>query len=607
MLNESSQRITPTLVGFGPRNRTTGESAKSQETSNFRNTVGSLKRLIGRTVAEVSEEREYVTADLIDVNGTVGVKVNYLGEQQTFSATQVYAMYLGSLRESAGKEGTPVNDVVISVPCYYTDVQRRAVLDAAEIAGLNPLRLINDTTATALGYGITKTDLPEEGRTVAFVDIGYSDYQVCITEFAKGKLTVKSVAWDRHFGGRDFDLALTKHFAEEFKQKYKIDVMSNPKAKFRLLTAVEKLKKILSANASAPLSVESIMNDVDASSSMTREVFEELISTLLDRTTAPLERALAEAGLTKEQIDAVEVVGGSTRMPALKQRIQDFFGKTLSFTTNQDEAVARGATLACAVLSPIFRVREFAVNDINTYPIDICWEKNDVDNETSIRVLERGASIPAARTITLRRKDTFDIEARYANPEENLPAGTNPWIAKYTVKGVTPTKDGDHSTVKVKARLDIHGIFSFASPYILDEAEGEEDQAMETAEEGQEPVPKKKKTVKREVPGVFGANTLDKSIVADMREKEGQMFATDKLVAETEVSIRTNTCAHKLIVYYRIAKTLLKSTSTRLVTESMDPGPPSCLPPIKTTSDPSSLLQKIGCTQKKYVAHFWVT
>lgn len=477
-------------------------------------------------------------------------QVNYLGEQQTFSATQLYGMYLGALREIASKEhGGAINDVVISVPTYYTDTQRRAVLDAAEIAGLNALRLINDTTATALGYGITKTDLPEQdqpARHVAFVDIGYSDFQCAITALNKGKLVVKSTACDRNFGGRDFDYALAQHFATEFKTKYKIDVAANPKANFRLLTSVEKLKKILSANTQAPLSVESIMNDIDANSSLTREEFEGLIAPLLERTAVPLQKALDDAGLTIDQIDAVELVGGSTRIPALKTRISEFFGKPLSFTTNQDEAVARGATLSCAILSPIFRVRDFSITDINAYPIDICWEPNDVDAENSIRVLERGATIPANRTITLRRKGPFDLEARYAE-NADLPPGTNPWIAKYTVKNVTPTKDGDHATVKVKARLDLHGIFTFGSPYILEESEQEEEEVpMETTDapaegaEGAEPaaapVKKAKKVVKKEVPGVFGSTGLDRSVVDDMREQEGQMFASDKLVAETEVS-----------------------------------------------------------------------
>lgn len=471
------------------------------------------------------------------------LQVNYLGEQVQLSATQLMGMYMGSLREIAAKEhGGAVNDVVIAVPAYFTDSQRRAVLDAADIANLHALRLINDTTATALGYGITKLDLPEQDqppRHVAFVDIGYSDYQVSIAAFNKGKLVIKGTSWDRQFGGRDFDYALAQHFAAEFKSKYKIDVLSNPKAMFRLLTAVEKLKKILSANAQAPLSVESIMNDVDASSSLSRDDFEGLIAPLLERTVAPLEQALADAGLTKEEIDSVELVGGSTRMPALKNRVQEFFGKTLSYTINQDEAVARGATLACAILSPIFRVRDFAVTDINSFPIDICWEKNDVDNETSIRVLEKGATVPANRTITLRRKETFDLEARYS-PDSRLPPGTNPWIGKFTVKNIQPTKQGDHAVVKVKARLDIHGIFSFGSPYVLEESEEEEQSTPADAATEQENadgvsnVPKKKKTIKKEVPGIFGSAALDRTFVEEMREEEGKMFESDKLVAATE-------------------------------------------------------------------------
>lgn len=535
----------------------------------------------------------------------ISPQVNYLGEQQTFSATQVYGMYLGHLREIAAKEhGGAINDVVISVPCYYTDVQRRAVLDAAEIAGLNPLRLINDTTATALGYGITKTDLPEvdaPSRHVAFVDIGYSDYQVTIAAFNKGKLVVKSTAWDRHFGGRDFDYALIEHFAAEFKAKYKIDVLSNPKATFRLATAVEKMKKILSANAQAPVSVESIMNDVDASSSMQREQFEELIAPLLEKTVTPLEKALADAGISKEDIDAVELVGGSTRIPALKTRVQEFFGRPLSFTTNQDEAVARGATLACAILSPIFRVRDFATTDINPYPIDICWEQNDVDQENSIRVLEKGAAVPASRTITLRRKEAFDLEARYA-ANSDLPAGTNPWIAKYTVKGVQPTKEGDHSTVKVKARLDIHGIFSFDAPYVLEESEEVEEPAAEAPAEGAEadaaPAPKKKKHNKKSVPGVFGATGLDSSVVAQMREQEGQMFASDKLVAETEVRA-TQRCFYRADMLHRTAKTHWRSTSTRHETRSMANGHRSCPLPTRTASARSSLLPRTGCTLRR--------
>ncbi|GAA5865319.1 hypothetical protein JCM8547_005053 [Rhodosporidiobolus lusitaniae] len=558
LVNEVSNRATPSLVAFGPRSRMIGEAAKTQETSNFRNTVGSLKRLIGRTIedADVKVEKKYLNAEVVKSGNTVGVSVNYLGEKTTFSATQLYAMYLGRLRDTAAAElKSAVNDVAIAVPVWYTEAQRRAVIDAAEIAGLNVLRLINDTTATALNYGITKTDLPapeEPSKNIAFVDIGHSDYSVTIVAFNKGSLVVKATAFDRHFGGRDFDAALVDHFAEEFKGKYKIDVKSNKKAVFRLSAAVEKLKKILSANALAPLSVESIMEDIDASSTMKREEFEELIAPLLKRATVPLEEALAKSGLTKEDIEAVELVGGSTRVPALKNAIQEYFGRPLSFTSNQDEAIARGATLACAQASPVFRVREFTTTDSQLFPIKLVWEASAdaaADEGTELEAFPAGNAIPSTKVLSFTRSEPFDLEARYANPEQ-LPGSVNPFIGRLTVKGVKAAADGAKNTVKVKARLNQSGILTFEGATLLEQGPEEDapapaadamqtDAPAEGAAEGEaaaapaEPAKKIRKTIKTALP-VSGAGLgLDASLVNEYREKEGQMAATDKLVIET--------------------------------------------------------------------------
>ena len=212
--NEVSNRATPSLVSFGPRQRYLGEAAKTQEISNMKNTVGSLTRLAGRSIndPDVTIEQEYVSAQLVDVNGQVGAEVNYLGKKEKFSATQLCGMFLTKIRQTASAElRLPVNDMVFSVPAWYTDAQRRSLLDAAEIAGVKVLRLVNETTATALGYGITKLDLPsaeEKPRRTAFIDIGHSNYTCTICEFRKGELKVVSTAWDRHFGGRNFDKAI---------------------------------------------------------------------------------------------------------------------------------------------------------------------------------------------------------------------------------------------------------------------------------------------------------------------------------------------------------------------------------------------------------------
>lgn len=389
-------------------------------------------------------------------------------------------MFMTQIRKTASAElKLPVNDMVVAVPAWYTDAQRRSILDAATIAEVKVLRLINETTATALGYGITKTDLPapeEKARRVAFIDIGHSNYTCSIVEFKKGELKVLSTAWDRHFGGRNFDQVLVEHFGNEFKEKFKVDINTNPKAKLRVATACEKLKKVLSANGSAPINIESLMNDVDVRGMLKREELETLIKPLLDRATAPLEQAMTEAKLKVEDIDYVELVGACTRVPALKSSIQEFFGgKTLSFTLNADEAIARGSAFACAILSPVFRVRDFSIHDVVNYPIEFTWEKSPEipDEDTNLTVFNRGNVVPSTKILTFYRKQPFDLEARYLKPE-TLPGRTNPWIGKFSVKGVKAVNGDDFMICKLKARLNLHGVLSLESGYYVEDEEVEE-------------------------------------------------------------------------------------------------------------------------------------
>lgn len=518
-----------------------------------------MKRLAGRSIddPDVLIEQDYITAPLVDISGQVGVEVTYLGKKERFTATQLIAMFLSKIKATAGAElKLPISDVVINVPAWFTDVQRRAMLDASEIAGLKCLRLINDTTAIALGYGITKLDLPEadqKPRRVVFVDIGYSDYTCSVVEFKKGELSVKATAFDRHLGGRNFDKALVEHFAAEFKEKFKIDIKTNAKALTRVATAAEKLKKILSANAQAPLNIESLMDDKDVRAVLKRDELEELVKPLLERVTAPLEQALADAKLKIEDIDAVEMVGGCTRVPAVKERISKFFGKNLSFTLNQDEAIARGCAFSCAILSPVFRVRDFSVHDIVSYPIEFTWEQSpDIpDEDTSLIVFNKGNVMPSTKILTFYRKQPFDLEARYAKPEL-LPGKINPWIGRFSVKGVKADSKDDFMICKLKARLNLHGILNVESGYYVEDVEIEEPvpeekegekkdaDAMETdAPNGSaEPKPKvrkiKKQVRKGELPLSSGTASLDQATKESLAEKENAMFMEDKLVADTE-------------------------------------------------------------------------
>ncbi|KAI1542471.1 heat shock protein Hsp88 [Pyrenophora tritici-repentis] len=585
--NEVSNRATPSLVGFGPKSRYIGETAKNQEISNLKNTVSSFVRLAGRNLQDpdVQVEQKFVSAPLVDMGGQVGAEVTYLGKKEQFTATQITAMFLTKMRATASAElKLPVNDVVLSCPVWYTDSQRRAILDAAEIAGLKCLRLINDNTAVALGWGITKLDLPapeEKPRRIVFVNIGHSNYTATVVEFKKGELAVKSSAWDRHYGGRYIDQALVEHFAKEFKEKYKIDVMENGKARLRLAAGVEKLKKVLSANNQAPINVESIMNDVDVRGMLKRDELEELIKPLIDRATAPIEQALAEAGLTTADIDAVEMVGGCTRVPALKTKIQDYFGKPLSFTLNQDEAVARGCAFSCAILSPVFRVRDFVVHDMVNYPVEFTWEKSEdiPDEDTNLTVFNKGNVMPSTKILTFYRKHPFDLEARYAKPEQ-LPGKMNPWIGRFSVKGVKEDPKGDFMICKLKARLNLHGVLNVESGYYVEETEVEEpipespsaekkegdvrskfptdvdngrqsptepaakrrkpsaDPAMDVDKDAPKEPPKMRKVKKQQrkgdLPLSAGTASLDEVSKQTAAERENSMIMEDKLVADTE-------------------------------------------------------------------------
>uniref|UniRef100_A0A672RRY8 Heat shock 70 kDa protein 4-like n=1 Tax=Sinocyclocheilus grahami TaxID=75366 RepID=A0A672RRY8_SINGR len=286
--NEYSDRSTPACVSFGPRNRSIGAAAKSQVVTNCKNTVQGFKRFHGRAFSDpfVQNLKSSLVYDLSQMpSGMTGIKVMYLEEEKVFSIEQITAMLLSKLKETAESAlKKPVADCVISVPCFYTDAERRSVIDAAQIAGLNCLRLMNETTAVALAYGIYKQDLPapeEKPRTVVFVDIGHSGYQVSVCAFNKGKLKILATAFDPEMGGKDFDERLVRHFCEEFAVKYKLDVKSKPRALVRLYQECEKLKKLMSANSSdLPLNIECFMNDIDVSGKLNSNIIYFLAITL---------------------------------------------------------------------------------------------------------------------------------------------------------------------------------------------------------------------------------------------------------------------------------------------------------------------------------------
>ncbi|XP_053333018.1 heat shock 70 kDa protein 4b isoform X2 [Clarias gariepinus] len=503
--NEYSDRCTPACVSFGPRNRSIGAAAKSQVVTNAKNTVQGFKRFHGRAFSDpfVQRMKSNLVYELSQMpTGTTGIKVTYMEEEKVFSIEQVTAMLLTKLKETAESAlKKPVADCVISVPCYYTDAERRSVVDAAQIAGLNCLRLMNETTAVALAYGIYKQDLPapeEKPRTVVFVDLGHSGYQVSVCAFNKGKLKVLATAFDDQLGGKDFDEVLVNHFCEEFGKKYKLDVKSKPRALVRLYQECEKLKKLMSANSSdLPLNIECFMNDIDVSGRLNRGQFEEMCVDILARVESPLRSVMEQANLKNEDIYAVEIVGGASRIPAVKERIGKFFGKELSTTLNADEAVTRGCALQCAILSPAFKVREFSITDVVPYPISLKWSSAAEDGVSECEVFPKNHAAPFSKVLTFYRKEPFSLEAYYNSPKE-LPY-PDPTIGQYMIQKVVPQATGESSKVKVKVRINIHGIFSVSSASLVEVLKNEESEEPMDTEQITSPTAEKEEENKMQV------------------------------------------------------------------------------------------------------------
>uniref|UniRef100_A0A3B1KEY4 Heat shock protein 4a n=1 Tax=Astyanax mexicanus TaxID=7994 RepID=A0A3B1KEY4_ASTMX len=493
--NEYSDRCTPAFVSFGPRNRAIGAAAKSQVVTNCKNTVQGFKRFHGRAFTDpyVQSAKSSLVYDLAQMpTGTTGIKVMYMEEEKVFSIEQVTGMLLTKLKETAEAAlKKPVADCVISVPSFFSDAERRSVIDAAQIAGLNCLRLMNETTAVALAYGIYKQDLPaaeEKPRTVVFVDVGHSSYQVYACAFNKGKLKVLASAFDPELGGKDFDEMLVQYFCKDFGERYKLDVRSKPRALVRLYQECEKLKKLMSANSSdLPLNIECFMNDIDVTGKLNRGQFEEMCAGLLAKVEGPLRSVMEQAKLKKEDIYAVEIIGGASRIPAIKERVGKFFGKEMSTTLNADEAVARGCALQCAILSPAFKVREFSITDVVPYPVSLRWNSAAEEGLSDCEVFPKNHPAPFSKVLTFYRKEPFSLEAYYNNPKE-LPY-PDPTIGQFQIQKVVPQASGESAKVKVKVRVNVHGVFSVSSASlveVLKSGEGEEPMETDTAGKDEE-------------------------------------------------------------------------------------------------------------------------
>lgn len=492
--NEASKRATNSLVAFTDRERLLGDAALATIKSNAKNTCRNFKHLLGRDVnaADLEKEHFWSTSKLGAADdGMAGYDVTYKGEARTFSAVPVTAMFLTKLKETTEKWcQAKVVDAVISVPSFFSDVQRQAVLDSAKVAGISVLRLMNEHTATALAYGIYRSNDfdAEKPMTVAFCSMGHSIFSVSIVQFVKGKLKVVCEKSDK-VGGRDMDECLMREFSEQFKKKHGCEPLSNKKSAYKLEDAVTKTKKILSANSEAPVNVEYLMEDYDFASNMTRADFERMCQPMMDRVKAVLDGAKAASGMTNEQIDSVEIVGGACRVPWFKTMCSEAFGgKELSTTMNADESVARGCALQAAILSPLYKVRDFKVEDSALNGINVGWMGTVADSEAmkeedgdalmvggdgdykTATVFPAGSLNGVSKMLTFNRKGPFEVKAQYVEGAA-LPPSTSRELGNYTIE-LPPQAEA--KKVKVKAELSLHGTFKLHGAQMVEVEEYEE-------------------------------------------------------------------------------------------------------------------------------------
>ncbi|RLN95934.1 hypothetical protein BBJ28_00022539 [Nothophytophthora sp. Chile5] len=570
------------MVCVQGKQRFIGEAAISMARMHYESTATDVKRLIGRKFKhpEVQREIAQLAYKCVELSsGDVGVVLNYNDEPVTFSCEQVVAMILNKMQSIAAAANDNVNPAycVLSVPGFYTDVQRRALLNATKIAGLNCLRLINEHTAIALAYGIYKSARnlfhETEPQHVMFIDLGHASYTVSIVAFVQGRLSVKSAAFDRFLGGRDFDMVIAKDAAAKFAAKFKTDPLAHPKSRLKLLSACEKAKKNLSPYGvtATHLNIECLADDRDYHSQITLDEFETFIAPLLERLDGPIERALKDAGIDKSQLTNVEIVGGGTRVASVKRHLAEVLGLDkeqqnygLSTTLNADESVARGCALNCAILSPMFKVKEFSVTDCVHLPVRVSWEDgnasaamdtaddNDEDvnmevgasDDNSLVIFNRKDEYPKTKRITFRRDKTFAIDAVYDESAKSyLPPDYVMEIGKFTISGMPATeKNAEVPKIRVNVQQDMNGVFSVSSSQLMQEIKEEETAEKEAegdeAKEGEEKKektsePKKKRFRKVELKVQAEVGGLSAADVAAATEQELKMAQQDRVIEET--------------------------------------------------------------------------
>ena len=425
LCNKSSNRTTAGVVGYG-KQRVIGDQAKSQIKKNFKNSVRYPMRFLTPRFNQYNYEREF-SFSKTKVNDRANFKelnfiVNYNGEQKEFSSRQVVAGLFADVVDILDYNKSDVRDVVVSVPSFFTQIERQAVIEAGKAAGLKIQRLYNESTANVMNYGIfRKRDLSDDTpRTVGFVDVGHSKTSVFFAKIWKNKAEILYEKNLLNVGTRSFDLNLLNIYLDKFEKENNIsEHRESPKAKIRLLDAIEKQRKILSANAEAGINVECIFEDYDFSYNMTREDFEKVNQCVIDQIRDLLLKSITESKIDLKELHSVEIIGGGSRIPIVQTMIHEIMNQQCSKTLDATESISRGCAIKAAMVSPLFKVVDYDIKDRSHYAVKV-GIKYKSDNEEVIKaVFKEGSSFENTVSLTINRDEEVDVRLFYQDKYDN--------------------------------------------------------------------------------------------------------------------------------------------------------------------------------------------
>ncbi|HSX29768.1 MAG TPA: molecular chaperone DnaK [Candidatus Saccharimonadales bacterium] len=453
--NSEGARTTPSVVAINKNGeRLVGQVARRQQVTNSKNTIYEVKRLIGRRWEDKEVQRDLKLMGYEIVKSGNAVKVK-MGDKE-YSPEEISAMVLGKLKADAEAFlGQPVSEAVITVPAYFDDSQRQATKDAGKIAGLEVKRIINEPTAAALAYGLDKGNKKDE--KIAVYDLGGGTFDVSILELGEGVFEVKSTNGDTHLGGADFDRVLVNYFADEFKKEHGIDISDDKAAMQRLRDEAEKAKIELSTAQEVDINLPFLTADADGPKhfehKLSRAKLESLVAELISKTADPCEKALKDAGLSASDINAVVLVGGMTRMPAVQEKVKQIFGKDPMKGVNPDEVVAIGAAIQGGVLQG--DVKDVLLLDVTPLSLGI-----ETMGGVMTKLIDRNTTIPTSKSevFSTAADNQPQVEVHVLQGERGM-AGDNKSLGRFILDGIPPAPRGIPQ-IEVTFNIDANGILN---------------------------------------------------------------------------------------------------------------------------------------------------